>query len=151
MNKIIFLLICVSFVIFGCATTQYHQYFGKENVFEGRGGTKKIIEGIDFWDNGEPPRKFVLLGIIDDKRPGGIIPMSSLESDIAKKAKEAGGDAVIVLANNSKITGYINTLNANTNFYGSTANTYGSGMSLPARQNYSKFAVIKYADNGVTH
>jgi hypothetical protein len=74
----------------GCATTQYKPYEAEDNVFEGKGGTKVVVDGMEIWDNGDPPRKFRILGIIDDQRPGGIIPMSALHSDMVKKAREAG-------------------------------------------------------------
>jgi len=37
-----------------------------------------VIEGIDFWSNGEPPRKFKILGVIDDTRGGGFDPTNNV-------------------------------------------------------------------------
>src|SRR5712692_1940434 len=84
-----FLAVLMFSVVVGCATTEYKPYEAKNNVFEGKGGTKVIVDGMELWDNGDPPRKFKVLGIIDDQRPGGVIPMSQLRSDIVKKAREA--------------------------------------------------------------
>jgi hypothetical protein len=53
---------------------------------------------MDMWTNGDPPRRFRILGIIDDERPGGLIPMAELKHDIVKKAREHGGDAVILVS-----------------------------------------------------
>ncbi len=89
---------------------------------------------MEIWDNGEPPRKFAILGVIDDQRPGGLIPMASLKSDIVQKAKEAGGDAVIELTNNSHFVGVY-----------ATGSAYATA-AVPLRRNYSKFAVIKFLD-----
>ena len=78
----------------GCATTEFKPFEVKVNAFEGRGGTKTVAAGMEIWDNDEPPRKYMVLGFIDDERSGGPIPMASLKSDIVQKAKEVGGDAV---------------------------------------------------------
>jgi hypothetical protein len=130
----------------GCATTEYKSYESKDNVFEGKGGTKVVVDGMEFWDNGDPPRKFKVLGIIDDQRSGGIIPMSQLRSDMVKKAREVGGDAVVQLGNQSQIAGYYTSGSASAYSYGSSATSYGSSTTMPVRRNVAKFAVIKYVD-----
>ncbi len=85
---------------------------------------------MEFWANGEPPRSYKILGIIDDARRSGWIAMSQFRSDIVKKAREVGGDAVILLSNQSQIDGFL---------------TSGS-ISMAARTNFTTFAVIKYLD-----
>lgn len=130
----------------GCATTQYKPYETKDNVFEGKGGTKVVVDGMEIWDNGDPPRKFKVLGIIDDKRPGGIIPMSALYSDMVKKAREAGGNAIVQLGNHSQIAGFYTTGSASAYSYGSSTTAYGSSIAMPVRRNVAKFAVIQYID-----
>jgi hypothetical protein len=115
-------------------------------VFEGKGGTKVVVDGMEVWDNGDPPRKFKVLGIIDDQRPGGIIPMSQLRSDMVKKAREAGGDAVVQLSNQSQIAGYYTSGSASAYAYGGSATAYGFSTSAPVRRNVAKFAVIKYLE-----
>lgn len=130
----------------GCATTEYKSFEGKTDVFEGKGGTKVVVDGMEIWDNGEPPRKFKVLGIIDDERPGGIIPMSQLRSDMVKKAREAGGDAVVQLGSQSQIAGFYSSGSATAYSYGNSATAYGSSTTMPVRRNVAKFAVIKYVE-----
>jgi hypothetical protein len=101
---------------------------------------------MKLWDNGDPPRKFKVLGIIDDERPGGIISMSQLRGDIVKKAREAGGDAVIQLGSKSQIASYYSSGAASAYAYGNSATAYGSSTTIPVRRNVAKFAVIKYVD-----
>jgi hypothetical protein len=147
MKKLIMLLIGFSLsIIAGCATTEYKSFEGKSNLFEGQGGTKVVIDGIEIWDNGEPPRKFQVLGIVDDERPGGIIPMSQLRSDIVKKAREVGGDAVIQLGSQSQIAGYYSSSSATAYSQGKSATAYGSTTTMPVRRNVAKFAIVKYAN-----
>lgn len=101
---------------------------------------------MEVWDYGSPPKKFKILGMIDDQRPGGIIPMSQLKSDIVAKAREAGGDAVVQVSNNSQFAGTYSTGFASAQSFGNTATAYGSGVSVPIRRNISKFAVIQYLE-----
>jgi hypothetical protein len=129
-----------------CASTTFQSYEGA-SVTQGSGGTRTNVQGIDFWENGAPPRKFRVIGIIDDNRPGGIIPMRALKSDVAAKAKAAGADAVVLIDNASQITGFVGnaqsftTVNAfNPNL--ATTNTFGS--TTPVRRNSAKFAAITY-------
>jgi hypothetical protein len=39
-------------------------------VVQGHGDTRKIVDGMDVWTHGDPPRPFQVLGIIEDERPG---------------------------------------------------------------------------------
>lgn len=127
-----------------CASTEFKAYEGNNKTFTGNGGTKTTVNGIDIWDTGSPPRQFVVLGIIDDKRGGGIIPMYQFNSDISKKVIEVGGDAAIQISNDTKITGYTTNNNATAYAFGNTATAYGSGTISPIRKNYAKFVVVRY-------
>jgi len=130
----------------GCANTEYKPFEAKNNMFEGKGGTKVVVDGMEIWDNGDPPRKFKVLGIIDDERPGGLIPMSQLRGDMVKKAREAGGDAVVQLSSQSQIAGYYTSGSASEYASGSSVTAYGSSTTMPVRRNTAKFAVIKYLE-----
>lgn len=133
-------------VITGCATTEFKPFEARVNSFEGTGGTKTTVAGMEVWDNGDPPRKFAVLGIIEDERSGGPIPMASLKSDVVQKAKDVGGDAVIQLNSNSQLVGVYSSGSATAYSYGRSATAYGSSTAVPMRRNYSKFAVIKFLD-----
>lgn len=133
-------------ILVGCASTEYKAFEGKGNVIEGSGGTKVVVDGMEIWDNGEPPRKFKILGIIDDARPGGLIPMSQLRSDMVKKAREAGGDSIIQLNSESRISGYYTSGSASGYTYGTSTRLHGSATTTAVRRNASRFAVISYVD-----
>jgi len=36
-----------------CANTEFKPFDAKDNVFQGRGGTKVVVDGMEIWDNGE--------------------------------------------------------------------------------------------------
>lgn len=139
-------IILTASLITGCATTEYKGFEGRNNIIEGKGGTKIVVDGMDIWDNGDPPRKFKVLGIVDDERPGGLIPMSQLRGDVVKKAREVGGDAIIQLNSQSQIAGYYTSGSVSADAYGKSATAYGSSTTMPVRRNVAKFAVIKYVE-----
>ena len=123
------------------ARAKFVAYEGKDAISEGRGGTKVVAHGVDFWTTGEPPKRFQVLGIITDKRGTGWIAGDAIgSSSVATKVKEVGGDAVIVMGQSSKVTGYVHGGQASVN--GNTA--YGSGWSAPVERATTRMVVVKY-------
>lgn len=135
---------------------EFTAYEGKSALREGEGGSKKMVEGVEFWSDGAPPRKFKLIGYIADRRHKsgllGKISMSSLETDVAQIAKKNGGDAVIIMWAEAETIGVI------ANNFGSTSGTarvqgnsvtgnatgWNTGMAAPVQKQNSKFAVVQY-------
>ena len=140
------ILMIAAAVLTACASTNYQPYEARNAVVEGQGGSKTVVDGVELWENGDPPRTFKIIGIIDDSRPGGLIPMARLRSDIARKAKEAGGDAAIKIYSQQQINGYFSTGGANVSAHGNHATAYGSSYTGAARTNTAKFVVIQYLD-----
>jgi hypothetical protein len=128
----------------GCAgaTTEYKAFQGvREGIVDGKGVAKIVVDGMDIWEDGEPPRKFKVLGFIDDTRGTNWIHTTLHRGDIVKKAREAGGDAVIKLNAQSQLEGFYSAGGASANVYGVYVRTshYGS-----PENNVSKYAVVKY-------
>jgi predicted small secreted protein len=86
--------------------TTFTPYRGN-GIVEGQGGTIRVVKGIDFWENGEPNRKYRILGVIDDSRREGLIFGLVLPKDgaIAKVARKHGGDAVIFSDSSRELRG----------------------------------------------
>ncbi len=89
----------------GCASTNFIEYRGPDLV-QGTGGTVRTVDGIEFWENGNPNRKVKILGVIDDKRADGLFSKSSRDSALAKTAKSKGGDAVVLMDSNRQAEGF---------------------------------------------
>jgi hypothetical protein len=104
---------------------------------EGRGGTKEVVDGVDVWTHGDPPRRFEVLGIIEDERADDWVAMPGLKHDVAQKARQSGGNAVILVSNASQLSGYYSI--ANVNSYG-----FGSATTIPLKRRTSTYIVIKY-------
>jgi hypothetical protein len=64
------LVLLVFLLMAGCAVTQFKPFQGDDNVFEGKGGSMLMIDGMELWDYGEPPRKYMVLGFVEDERSG---------------------------------------------------------------------------------
>jgi len=88
------------FLLAGCAsvTTEYAAFEGvRAAIVQGKGGAKAVVDGMEIWVDGEPPHKFKIIGFIDDVREEGWMytPPQPHPEDIVKKAREAGGDALL--------------------------------------------------------
>jgi hypothetical protein len=140
-----FTVTALALTLAACATTEFKTYEGAR-VVEGQGGTKVVVDGMEIWEYGEPPRKFKLIGLIEDSRPAGIIPMARLRGSIVKKARAAGGDAVIQITSQSRITGYYSNSNATAYSAGPSTTANGSTISMPVGRNEAAFAVIRFVD-----
>jgi hypothetical protein len=77
-----------------CSTTTFTEYRG-QGIVEGKGGSVRKVGGIEFWADGEPDRKYQVIGVIDDSR-GDSLMGGDAAKEIAKVAQEHGGDAVVL-------------------------------------------------------
>src|SRR5690349_6047663 len=62
----------------------------------GSGGTKVTADGVDFWTSGRPPRPYQVLGVLMDKDDSKMMAAVGT-SALARKVKDLGGDALIVV------------------------------------------------------
>lgn len=123
------------------AKTRYESYEARNSVIEGQGGSRTTKDGVDFWTTGDPPRRYQVIGIIRDNRGTGPLHGNAIgSSGIAKKVREVGGDAVILLNQNSSLKGVWSQGQASA--YGNQA--FGSALSIPIQERVSTFAVVKY-------
>ena len=125
------------------AKSRFQPFEARNSIVEGTGGTRVTKNGIDYWTAGDPPRRYQILGIIVDKRSSGPLAGDAVGSkSVAKAAVKAGGDAVILLSQNTRMTGIFHSGQAQS--YGGQA--YGSGVSVPVGQEVAQLAVIKYLE-----
>ena len=101
------LVVWLSLVAAGCATADYQPYEGKNNLYEGEGGTKVVVNGVDFWANGLPPRKFSILGVVTSEIGSGIGDVDLIRSAVASETKSKGGDAAIQINDNTSFAGVV--------------------------------------------
>jgi hypothetical protein len=129
MRRLIVLVALLSLVAAGCATADYQPYEGKNNLYEGEGGTKVIVSGIDFWANGMPPRKFTILGVVTSEIGSGYGDVDLIRSAVAAETRSRGGDAAIQINDNTSFAGIVRML---------------PGMYMGYGVKSMRFAVVKY-------
>jgi hypothetical protein len=65
------------------------------------------VAGIDIWSKGVPDKKYIILGVIHDKRRNATFKLDTYNQDIAKLVKKSNGDAAVILIAESKKVDYI--------------------------------------------
>lgn len=102
-KQILLSLVLSSSAAFAQAKIDFSVYEGPPQIQTGTGGAKVTKNGIDYWTMGTPPRRYQIIGAIQDKRDetwdGGQAVGSPT---VAKKVKKAGGNAVIVQSQDEK-------------------------------------------------
>ena len=130
------------------ADPKFTAWYGKNAIQEGDGGEMHVVEGIEVWTNGAPPRAFKLIGYISDTRLKtgliGKMKMKGQEKAVALEAKKVEADAVIAVSSETETTGYVGNATAQNTRTGNTSNTFGSGFAAPVQKDHSRFAVIQY-------
>ena len=93
-RKVIVVLLC-TVLMTSCGGTvfAFKAFEGNGTLTEGKGGTKTVVDGMEIWDNGEPPRRFSILGYLEVKAQFGA-DLNFL-SRAVKNARQYGGDAII--------------------------------------------------------
>jgi len=90
------LLLAVMLALSGCGgnDAEFERYVGPAVVTKGTGGTVETFGGVDFWQDGTPPRPYRMLGEIQEewRYPG----MDRVEMKrLAPVVKAQGGDATV--------------------------------------------------------
>jgi hypothetical protein len=125
-----FLMMCLIACVTGCATIDFQPYEGKTKVLEGEGGTKVVVDGIEFWANGSPPRKYTIIGMVTSEIGAGIGDEAIIRSAVAGEVKKQGGDAAVQVSSNTSFSGMIKIATS----YAAT-----SAKSM-------QFAIVKYVN-----
>ena len=115
------------------AGVQFSTYEGADAIQTGSGGAKITKNGIDFWTDGTPPRKYQVLGFITDTRQDKLLSGKAIgSSGLAKRVREVGGDAMIVMGQNERNAGIVGGFNN------------GMAWGRQVHKITTKFAVIRY-------
>jgi hypothetical protein len=148
-SKVVTISLMISCLLsVSCKTTEVALYEGGDRIITGTGGTKQVIQGIDVWDYGTPPRAYKILAVISDERfASGLVGkalMDEMYTDLATKAIEHGGDAIIVQTSDTETTGFTN-IGGGGYAVGNNYYSYGSS-SVAKKKNFSKSLIVKYTD-----
>lgn len=137
------LLLIGALALTACAQTNYQVYEGRagaQPINEGVGGTKEVIDGFEIWDNGNPPRRYQVLGVATIEDFDNPFGQARMRSAIAQQIKQAGGDAAVVL------DGWSQGQSVGTGVaYNSKGQaTVATGQSFGRKQ--ARYQIVKYLD-----
>ncbi|WP_124644381.1 MULTISPECIES: hypothetical protein [Aquitalea] len=85
-----------------CTTADYttYEYRNGNKVIDGEGGSKRLVDGVEIWDAGDPPHRYRIMGMLrvsDYDQP--YVNLSMLRA-IAQQVRRNGGSAAILLSGN---------------------------------------------------
>lgn len=108
------LVAALTLLLAACATASFQPYEGRDAVREGAGGTKLVVDGVDIWANGTPPRRYEILGVVVSEIGGIANQDSAIRSAVAGEVKKRGGDAAIEMSRDSSYGGQIGAMASTT-------------------------------------
>ena len=115
-------------------------YEGPPKVATGEGGTKITKNGIDYWTTGTPPRRYQIIGFVQDRRDESMDGGHAIGSpSISSKVKRAGGNAVIVESQEEV---------GKTGGFGSASPLFGF-LAMGGSKSVTRMLVIKYLPDEV--
>jgi len=91
----------------GCATVDYSafEYRHGSKIIEGDGGSKRMVEGVEIWDSGDPPHRYRILGITRVVEYDQMFMSSTMLHAIAQQVKKADGNAAVLLNEDGDVRG----------------------------------------------
>jgi hypothetical protein len=139
-------LCLVALLLSGCALADFEPYSGQQQNWPTSPGTFVNNTYVVPTYFGYPPRPYNVIGYLDATtapiRHRGVVAFA------ARRAKELGADAIIVLSHGTEYAGTISTGSAFTSgqFYGSgfNATTTGTGFSGPLVFGKASIILIKW-------
>ena len=130
-------ILASALLLSACAQTNYQVYEGRTaQIIEGQGGTKEVIDGYEIWDNGDPPRRYQVLGVATIEDFDNLLGNQRMRSAIAEEIQKAGGDAAVVQ------DGYAQGQSMNIMFNSRGQMAMGPSMG---RKNV-RYRIVKYLD-----
>ena len=127
MKKMLTAVACL--LLLACATADYQAYEGRNNLYEGHGGTKVVVGGVEVWANGTPPRKFTILGVVTSEIGAGFGDADMIRSAVASETRRRGGDAAVQISDNTAFAGVVSV---------------APQMFMAVNTKTMRFAVVKY-------
>ncbi|MBA4706833.1 hypothetical protein [Aquitalea aquatica] len=85
-----------------CTTADYttYEYRNGNKVIDGEGGSKRLVDGVEIWDAGDPPHRYRIMGMLrvsDYDQP--YVNLRLLRA-IAQQVRRNSGSAAILLSGN---------------------------------------------------
>jgi hypothetical protein len=132
------LMAATAVILTGCAQTDYQVYEGRNGpkIVEGQGGTKSVIDGYEVWDNGSPPRRYQVLGVVEIEDFDNIFGRQRIQSALVNHIKAVNGSAAVVVS----LSGGGNMLGTMVSSSGRVSTGMGFGKKV------NSYEIVRYLD-----
>ena len=139
------LCLLAALLLGGCATASFYPHEARENVHQGKGGSRFQYEGLDVWFIGAPDRRYKILGYIEDDLGATVDEQRKrISSLVAKKAHEIGADALIEVVTGRQTDSSVSFGSV----HGSRNIGFGMGFGFPiSEQQTARYTAIKYLES----
>lgn len=96
----------------GCTTAEYtvFEYRNGSKIIDGEGGSKRVVDGVEIWDAGDPPHRYRIMGMIRVSDYDMATVNGTMLRAIAQQVRRAGGSAAILLTSNGGMRGAIDSM-----------------------------------------
>ena len=156
-------LLAATLFLAGClATTTFKAFDDGGAHYVGKGGAREVVDGVEIWSDGSPPRTYRVIGLIEDTRRNAAIPMASFKKDVAEAIRANGGAAGIILTKGVQQLGtYTTPTTTNTRVFGTATPLGTTGLysvngtatsttsptyTVPISNQVATVAVIRYVE-----
>jgi len=129
----------------GCASTDYVPAGAKREVVQGKGGNRVVVDDMEIWDAEGPPRRYEVIGRVDEERTSGVLPALRSQERAVKLAREAGGNALVAVSSKTERAGY-RVLGTGAAGEGQQGPALGTAPAVPLTRHTAAFLVIRYLD-----
>jgi hypothetical protein len=118
------------------AGIEFAAYEGPDAVRVGTGGAKLVENGLDIWTEGNPPRRYQVLGFFTDERSNSPLSGKAYKSrSVADRVRALGGNALIIVERNSEDAGIT-----------AVAGPYGMIRGIQRKRITTLMQVVRYLD-----
>jgi hypothetical protein len=139
----------VALLFTGCTSNKATEWRDSK-IYQGEGGAVEVVKEMEVWTKGTPNRKYKIMSMINHSHGtgglGGLINSMSWKSGVVKKAKELGGDAVIIGSRSRILTGYTGSQSGQVNTRGPGVSYSGTSSNRANYSDKSEIFVIKFVD-----
>ncbi len=96
----------------GCTTAEYtvFEYRNGSKIIDGEGGSKRVVDGVEIWDAGDPPHRYRIMGMIRVSDYDMATVNGTMLRAIAQQVRRAGGSAAILLTSNGGMRGAVDSM-----------------------------------------
>ena len=102
-----------------------------------------MVDGVEFWSNGEPSKPYKVIGLIEQNTISNLdyVLKNYNQSELIRLVRENEGDGLVSMKNDRIFKGYKSNFSVNPNYSGGFS---GDSTTRTIYENKSILVVFKY-------